>query len=216
MAAVELPLFPLHLVLFPGRPLPLHLFEPRYRTMLRDCMANGRKFGVVAIRSGRDAGGAADVFDVGTVASIESVDELPDGRFDIATRGVQRFRVRRLLDDRPYLRGDVELLDEPEPTPADLARGDELRRLLGPYLRSLGAPLELVARLPKDPASLANLAAATLQVEVPQQQRLLEMDDLSERLAATAAVVRREASLMRRFGAVATLRPPGPCGHQLN
>lgn len=216
MDRVELPLFPLHLVLFPGRPLPLHLFEPRYRAMLRDCMANGRRFGVVAIRSGQEAGGDADVFDVGTVARIEAVDELPDGRFDISTRGLQRFRVRRFLDDRPYLRGDVDLLDEADPTEDDVACAEELRQLLGPYLEGLGAPSELVDRLPRDPASLANLAAATLQVELPLQQRLLEVDGLTERLRATAAVIRREVSLMKRFGAVASLRPPGPGGYQLN
>jgi uncharacterized protein len=219
---MELPLFPLHVVLFPGRPLPLHLFEPRYRRMLGDCLERDRQFGVVAIRSGREVGDEAQVHEVGTIARIESVEELADGRFDVITRGTERFRVRHVLrpcaepDGAPYLRGEVDLLAEPPADPEVQARAAQLRRLLAPYLLGLGAPEELIARLPVAPAQLAYLAAAAVQVEIPEQQRLLELATTGERLDATLALLRRETGLMRHIGTVGSLRPPGPGGAQLN
>jgi len=219
---MELPLFPLHVVLFPGRPLPLHLFEPRYRRMLCDCMDTDGRFGVVAIRSGREVGGTPEVHDVGTIAKIQSVKELPDGRFDIITRGAERFRVHQLLQPcagvagTPYVRGEVELLAEPPADAGEARRASLLRSLLGPYLLGLGAPEELIARLPQAPAQLAYLAAAAVQVEVPEQQRLLEMGSTVERLDATLALLRRETGLMRHLGTVGSLRPPGPGGAELN
>lgn len=213
---MELPLFPLHLVLFPGRPLPLHLFEPRYRQLLADCLDADRRFGVVAIKAGREAGGCAEIFDVGTVAEIESVTPLPDGRSDIITRGVQRFRVRKVLEGRPYLHAEVELLDDDETGILDRRRAATLRALLVPYLACLGAPDELLERLPSEPNELAYLAAAALQTEVPEQQRLLELDSTGTRLATILRMLRREASLLRHLGTVGSLRPPGPNGAELN
>lgn len=213
---MELPLFPLHLVLFPGRPLPLHVFEPRYRQLLADCLDADRRFGVVAIRSGRAEGTCAEIFDVGTVAEIESVTPLPDGRSDIVTRGVQRFHVNDFVPGTPYLNAHVDPIDEDRATAEDHATARQLRELLGPYLAGLGAPDELLEHLPSDPNELAYLAAAAVQTEVPEQQRLLELNSTTRRLAAALQMLRREASLMRHLGTVGSLRPPGPNGAQLN
>lgn len=213
---MELPLFPLHLVLFPGRQLPLHLFEVRYREMLSYCLQNSRRFGVVAIRSGRESGEVPQVFEVGTVARIEQVSELPDGRFDIVTRGTQRFRILRFVEGTAYLRAEVELLEDRPAQSDDRDRARALRDLLLPYLASLGAPMELLERVPSDPAELAYLAAAAAQVEVGEQQRLLELDGTSGRLDATLRMLRRETGLMRHFGSVGSLKPPGPGGADLN
>jgi Lon protease-like protein len=213
---MELPLFPLHLVLFPGRPLPLHLFELRYRQMLEDCLEADSTFGVVAIRAGQEVGQPAEIFPVGTVARIEHVETLDDGRFDILTRGVQRFRVGRMLEGTPYLRAEVELLEDGPVDPATATRATELRELLMPYLAGLGAPQELLARLPECPDKLAYLAAAAVQVEVPEQQRLLELDSTATRVAATLEMLRRETGIMRHLGTVGSLRPPGPGGAELN
>lgn len=212
---MELPLFPLHLVLFPGRPLPLHVFESRYRRLLNDCLDADRRFGVVAIRCGQEAGGPAEIYEVGTVAEIQTVTPLPDGRSDITTRGVQRFRVQGFVDGAPYLTGAVELLDDDPPGPEDWRHAQQLRELLAPYLEQLGAPEEVLERLPDDPNELAYLAAAALQAEVPQQQQLLE-SSTSERLEATVAMLRRETGFIRHFGSVGSLRPPGPNGADLN
>jgi Lon protease-like protein len=213
---MELPLFPLHTVLFPGRPLPLHVFEHRYREMLADCLDTDRRFGVVAIRSGAEVGSSADLFDVGTIAEIERVERLPDGRANIVTRGVQRFRLGGLLPGTSYLRAEAEPIDDPAPAVTDLQRAQSLRDLLIGYLGALGAPNELLARVPRAPKALAWFAAATLQVEVPEQQRLLEIEDCSERIAMTLEMLRREAGIVRHFGMVGALRPPGPGGADLN
>lgn len=213
---MDLPLFPLHLVLFPGRQLPLHLFELRYRQMLAHCMANSQRFGAVAIRAGREAGHVPEVFEVGTVARIEQVAELPDGRFDIITRGTQRFRIVRFVEGEPYLRAEVELLEDEPAETEDGERARALRDLLIPYLASLGAPEELLERIPSEPAELAYLASAAAQVEVGEQQRLLELDGTGRRLEATLRLLRRETGLMRHFGTVGSLKPPGPGGADLN
>ena len=213
---MPLPLFPLHLVLFPGRPLPLHLFEPRYRLMLHDCLDSDGRFGVVAIRAGREVGGAADFHEVGTVAQIESVTELPDGRFDILTRGTRRFRVLELLAGKPYLQASVDLLDERAPQAADRGQAARLRALLLPYLSLLGAPDEMLERVPQEPDDLAYLAAAAVQVELRDQQRLLELESCTTRLDATLTLLRRELNLLRHFGIVGSLRPMGAGGAELN
>lgn len=213
---MELPLFPLHLVLFPGRPLPLHVFEQRYRDLLRDCLASDRRFGVVAIRSGREVGSGADIFRVGTIAEITDVREHPEGRADIVTRGVQRFRIDALVPGTSYLRARVQPLEESPTGPEDDSRARTLRDLLMPYLAGLGAPTELLTRLPVRPERLAWLAASALQVEVGEQQRLLELDSCRHRLDATLQVLRREAGIVRHFGTVGSLRPAGPNGAELN
>lgn len=213
---MELPLFPLHVVLFPGRPLPLHVFEMRYRAMLRHCLDGERRFGVVAIRSGREVGETPEIFDVGTVAAIESVTTLADGRSDVTARGMRRFRVLEMLDGTPYLRARVEELDDGAPCERDQRLADQLRELLLPYLRSLGAPDELLECVPDAPDRLAYLAAAAVQCGLREHQQLLELDDTGQRLTATLDMLRRETGLMRHLGAVGLLRPPGPNGADLN
>ena len=213
---MELPLFPLHVVLFPGRPLPLHVFEPRYRQLLADCLAGDRRFGVVAIRSGSEVGYAADVFSVGTIAEIAEVERFDDGRANIVTRGVQRFRVDAVVPGRPYPCARARPLEEAPAGPDDDHRAEALRRVLLPYLAELGAPNELLVRIPRRPSDLAWVAAAALQIEVPEQQRLLELDSCSQRLEAALAMLRREAGLMRHLGTVGSLRPAGPGGAELN
>ena len=217
-----LPLFPLRLVLFPGRPLPLHIFEPRYRALLSDVLAADRRFGILAIREGTEVGGEPAVFEVGTVAEVEEVEQYEDGRADVTTRGVERFRVVELLHDRPYLRAKVQPCTEERPENVVAGNGQldadtaALRALLGPYLADLGAPPELLAHLPHDPAELSWLTAAALHVDVAEQQRLLELDALGARIAAAQKLLRREWGIMRHVGANASFNPPGPGGAELN
>lgn len=216
MVSLELPLFPLHVVLFPGRPLPLHVFEPRYRQLLEDCLAGDRRFGVVAIRYGRAERGCADVYTIGTVAEIVRVERLDDGRSNIVTRGAERFRMQRLLREGPYLRAQVELLEEET---ADAALGPfvtVLRRQLEAYLQDIGAGEPLAGRLPANPSALAWLAACAAELQLSEQQQLLEIDSLAGRLQTTIRFLRREHGLLRRLGHVTILRPHGPAGATLN
>src|SRR6202046_4700827 len=115
---VMLPLFPLGAVLYPGMLLPLHIFEERYRQLVRDLLdgPEPRRFGVIAIRKGRETGidGVHSLYEIGCTATLRRVDGRDDGRFDIVTIGTQRFRLRGLDKTRPYLQGEVEMLaDEP-------------------------------------------------------------------------------------------------------
>jgi Lon protease-like protein len=111
---MEIPLFPLHAVLAPGSPLPLHIFEPRYRALVADCLAAGAPFGVVCLSAGREVGAGSVAFAaVGTLAEIREVSRYADGRYDIVTVGTSRFRLSGVVADRkPYLVGIGELLPE--------------------------------------------------------------------------------------------------------
>ena len=109
---VLLPLFPLRLVLFPGQVLPLHIFEPRYRLMINHCVDEGQPFGVVLMHEDSPdwrhySGEVTLPHDVGTTAHIRQVERLPNGRLNIITVGLHRFRVRQLHFDMPYLQGEV-------------------------------------------------------------------------------------------------------------
>ena len=95
-------MFPLGTVLFPYALLPLHVFEPRYRLMMRHVLDGDREFGVVLIERGSEVGGGDTRFDVATVARVVQAAELPDGRYALATVGMRRVRVERWLDDDPY------------------------------------------------------------------------------------------------------------------
>jgi len=139
-----LPLFPLGTVLYPGLLLPLHIFEERYRQLVRDLLDNGEapRFGVVAIREGRETGvtGVSSLYPVGCTAVLRQVQKYPDGRYDIVSVGAQRFRLLELDDSAPYLRGEVELLpdDAGDPALATLA-AQAVRPAFSSYLRALAA-----------------------------------------------------------------------------
>src|SRR6266566_2925082 len=111
---MELPLFPLNTVLCPGIALPLHVFEDRYRALVRHCLDTTSPFGVVLIREGREVGPAAVSFrGVGTIAEIRDAGRHEDGRFDLLVVGTRRFGIRRMVDaPQPYLVADVDILEE--------------------------------------------------------------------------------------------------------
>ena len=111
-----LPMFPLGSVLVPGAFLPLHVFEPRYRALVRDCLDGTPEFGVALIERGFEVGGGDARFDVGCVARIVEAVPFPDGRWAIGAVGDRRVRVERWLDDDPYPRAEVA--DWPDPPPA--------------------------------------------------------------------------------------------------
>ena len=111
---MELPLFPLHTVLCPGVALPLHIFEPRYRALVKHCLDDGSPFGIVLIRDGREVGGGpTSIATVGTVAEIREAGKFSDGRYELLVVGVRRFRIESVTVGRePYLIGQVEELEE--------------------------------------------------------------------------------------------------------
>jgi Lon protease-like protein len=113
-----MPLFPLRTVLFPGAPLPLRIFEERYKTMVRELIQSGGEFGVLLIREGNEVGGGATPYEFGTLARIEEWQELQGGRFALDTRGTRRFRLKRMLPPRPYPYGEIEVIEDVDPPPS--------------------------------------------------------------------------------------------------
>jgi hypothetical protein len=111
---MELPIFPLHTVLCPGIALPLHIFEDRYRALVRDCVENAAPFGIVLIRDGREVGGGTISFSaIGTVAEIREARRYPDGRYDLLVVGTKRFAITDVSTDRqPYLVAEATVLDD--------------------------------------------------------------------------------------------------------
>lgn len=107
-------MFPLGSVLFPHMPLPLHVFEERYRVLVRDCLGGDRTFGVVLIERGHEVGGGDVRFGVGCTATIAEAEQTPDGRWGLIATGVSRFRVDTWLADDPYPRAEVTMLEDGE------------------------------------------------------------------------------------------------------
>ena len=201
--AEPLALFPLNTVLFPGVPLPLHIFEERYRLLVREIVAGPapRRFGVVAIRRGLETGGEDTVlYDVGCVAELRRVDPYADGRYDIVTTGGPRFRLVDVDDSRPYLRAAVEYLPDVAGEGAD-ARALAVTAEFTAYWNAVAEAREEDVpppSLPDDPALLSYLVAAALVIDLPEKQDLLAIPDASTRLRRELSVIRRETALLRR------------------
>jgi Lon protease-like protein len=203
----RLPLFPLGTVLFPGVLLPLHVFEERYRRMVRDLLEEDhdrRDLGVVAIREGREVGehGLRALHPVGCVARLRRVDPYSDGRFDIVCMGTSRFRLSGdgLDTALPYLRGRAELLDEPAGEAPGPAAGT-VRALFDSYRAALGGDSAGTDAddVPDDPRQLSYLVAATVVLDLTDRQRLLEAPDTTARLRAETRLLRRETALLARL-----------------
>jgi Lon protease-like protein len=205
----ELPLFPLGTVLFPGLVLPLHVFEERYRALVRHLIerpeGTPREFGVVAIRRGWEVEeqSSLTLHDVGCVAQVRQVTTHPDGRYDLATVGTRRFAVGKVHDDRaPYLIAEVDWLDEAT------GRTEEVDRLVPTvldlfqrYLRLI-RPAQLGEQVPEDATVLSHVIAATAALALDERQALLAAPDTAARLRAERVLLRREVALLDRVRAV--------------
>lgn len=196
----ELRLFPLHSVLFPGMPLPLNIFEPRYLQLIGECMEHSEPFGVALIREGVEAGGPAVPFSVGATARLESVERSFLTNLSVLSRGERRFRILQLHDDQPYLRADVEYPPDVEDTvPAELI--DRGRALLAEVLQ-----LRLAGRgeyrsapaLPEEPGALADAIGAAQPAAPIDMQSLLETFDVSRRLARAVELLEVVVEVARR------------------
>ena len=197
-----LPLFPLNVVLFPHVPLPLHVFEPRYRRMIADCLEEGHSFGVVAIREGSETGPSTP-YDVGTLAKIVRIDRLEDGRMNLLVTGASRFIIVGTADDRPYLRGQIRIMPE---------AGDDLDatakltdataitfRQYSNLLRELVGQPPGDAEPPMEPELLSYLIAAALNLQVPEKQSLLAEPRTDARLMLELRMLRKEIVLLKEM-----------------
>jgi len=179
-------LFPLNTVLFPYAALQLHIFEDRYREMIRECVEFDRPFGIVLIRRGSETGGVVEPYMVGTAVRIVQVHNYDDGRMDLHVQGERRFRIRELDESRSFLVGKVEPVIELEieesPRAEDLLY--RAREEFEHLIQKLFARQELSIKVqfPNDPVVLSFTIANLLPMENLEKQRLLETTDTLERV----------------------------------
>jgi hypothetical protein len=217
---MRLPYFPLHVVLFPHLPLPLHIFEERYRAMTRDLLADGSPYaGRFVIRNGGDDDPPLRGT-VGTVAEVRRAERFADGRWSLVVVGAQRVSLGTVDRSGPYA------LIEVEPLPESVGDADTASRLLPVVQAALDAYLDTVKRfvasaasvgresqeitdvaasldevlkpirLPDDPLAASYAVAGVLQIELSRKQQLLELPDGATRLEAELNLLRREARLL--------------------
>jgi Lon protease-like protein len=184
-------------------PLYLHIFEPRYKLMISECIREARPFGVVLISEGTEVSPNVSIFNVGTTAHITHVKPLAHGEMNIASVGQSRFRILSTHNRYPYLSGIVE--DFPIENRDD-ARIPELVSRLTPQIKryldifaALGEVEFKMDQLPDDPEMLAYLTAIVLNVPPINKQRILEIASLPEMLSAEYALIRREALFLQHI-----------------
>lgn len=207
-------LFPLNTVLFPGVVMPLHIFEDRYRALVRDLIAmppgSDREFGVVAIKVGYEVGerGVQTIQRTGCAALVTDVTANPDGTFEILVVGRRRFHVEALDSTHDYLRADVSwIADSPGRESArDAARyAQTAAEVFGMYRRrliDLRGDDVLEGATPTDPVDLSYTLAASLVLNLAERQSLLEAADVVERLKLAVSMMRAE---LRAIAAVPSL-----------
>ncbi|MFO7602820.1 MAG: LON peptidase substrate-binding domain-containing protein [Gammaproteobacteria bacterium] len=180
---LNIPLFPLNVVLFPGGPLPLRIFEPRYLDMISDCLKHNTGIGVVLIRNGREVGDAAETHTVGTLCTISYWNRRQDGLLGITLTGEQRFRIlTQKIEQNKLIRAEVELLDALPRIPMS-EKYQHLVNVLQKILPQLEPPFTTM------PVQYDNLDWVTarlielLPFPLPVKQALLEEDDPQQRVA---------------------------------
>jgi Lon protease-like protein len=206
-------MFPLGTVLLPSAVLSLHVFEPRYRQLVRDCLDGDGEFGVVLIERGNEVGGGDTRTAVGTVARVVEAVPFEDGRWALAAVGTRRMRVRAWLDDDPYPRADVE--EWVDPPPADdlevavAAMVARLRRVLAARTELGDATAPATQELAEDPVLASYQAVALSPFGPADHQALLAVPSAEERVRRLDELLAEEEGfLARRFELDRT--DPGP------
>ncbi len=218
--AIELPLFPLDVVLFPGEDLPLHIFEPRYRLMIHECNEQKSEFGIVLVQPNSEHL-KEEPYPVGTMAQIEVLDRIEDGRMNLIARGLQRFRILELHRQKPYLSGLVEVFeDQIEQVQAQITNANQASELFNAYLQVL---IEVIGKesfeftLPTAPEELSHFIAYFLDVTNERKQQLLELTSTTQRLEAEIDILRREVPFMRQMLSLNnSYHPESPDRNMLN
>ena len=197
-----LPLFPLDLVLLPGTPLPLHIFEPRYREMISECLDHSQHFGVIR-------GKEQELAEIGCTAEILTVTKkYPDGRMDIVTEGRSRFEVIQLNQERSFLRAEVLFLED-NPDGASRDEIEQAMKLHGEIMTIAGAEPERSSEVAE--GQLSFHLSGSLPLDLDFKQILLGMTSEAERLRAIISFFETILPAMRRT--VHVRRKAGGNGH---
>lgn len=195
-----LPLFPLHVVLFPDTMLPLHIFEERYKLMVERCLEGDSRFGVVLIKSGSDVGDPAEPYSVGTIAHIEEVERLDEGRLLISVKGESRFRINEIAKVFPYFEAEMEKIEDEAEVALD---DDELDSVRATVTRHISLVLGLRggwvgnATMPAEPVALSYFIPSLLQQSLQEKQQFLEIPAAAERLRKESEIMMQQAGGLR-------------------
>src|SRR5437899_3641654 len=187
-----LPLFPLDLVLLPGVPVPLHIFEPRYKEMIKECLDQKRVLGIVRSKDDKDEGFAT----IGCTAEILNVlKTYPDGRMNILAEGQKRFEILQVNQDRTFLQAEVFYLEDDSdvPAPGEIEKAVALH---GQIMELAGAHPEEITK--EETAQLAYRLAGSLPFDPDFQQALLEMSSEAERIRAIISFFERILPVLHR------------------
>ena len=200
---MEMPLFPLRTVLFPGMMMPLHIFEDRYLEMINRCIEERLPFGVVLIREGNEVGDDAVPHTIGTAARITRAEPLDDGRMNVTIVGTRRFRIEELHRDRSYLTGSVTHYPVINgDTRLAMEQAQKVRPKIVRYIdlltRATGVQLQM-EQLPEDPTTLAFLAGIALQVPPQDKQRMLSLPGIPEMLEMENYFLGKELQLLQHM-----------------
>jgi uncharacterized protein len=221
---MRLPLFPLHAVLFPHLPLPLHVFEERYRAMATDLMADGSRFAgrfvVSMITEGPEVGAIATTHDIGTICEVRSAEQFADGRWMLIGVGIARARIGSIeRSGTPYRLVEVAVLPDPAGDGAAallpsvqaaldgylatvkrfVVRAASVGRIEPQEPTDVAASLDRMLKpihLPDDPVAASYAVGGLLQIELSRKQHLLELPDAASRLRAELRLLEREARLL--------------------
>jgi Lon protease-like protein len=197
-----IPMFPLpNVVLFPNVFLPLHIFEPRYRAMVRDALASDRIIGMALLRPGYEAeyAGRPPVYPIGCAGLITHADRLPDGRFNIVLRGLEKFRILSESHEQSYRVAQVETIAEnltASDRPLETAERRRLEAMITPGGESPGPERALPRGMPDE--DLVNALAQYLEFEPVEKQALLERDGLVERCRSLIELLEMKQLAARR------------------
>ncbi len=187
---MRVPLFPLNTVLFPGGPLPLRIFEPRYLDMISNCMKQGAPFGVLLIRDGGEVG-PATTWEVGTLAEVNDWYQGSDGILGITAQGTERFRLLQAECQADGLNiGEITTIPAP-PSMALPAEFSNLPKILETVLDDLGRLYENLERRPTDATWVAWRFAEILPIDLQKKQAVLENDDIQACLEMIERVLHR-------------------------
>ena len=200
---VEIPLFPLNLVLFPGMRLPLHIFEERYKTMISNCIERETPFGVLLIKEGVEAGGLAEPFRIGTTARITQNTPLEGGRFNILTIGENRFELVEIVSNTPFMVGNIRFLAEEQGEVSEHLL-IEIREEYSTFLKQLATVAggwNRIVDVPTDSSSLARDVIATMassiELSTSLRQEILEDPIVKSRLDRLLPLLKQGNELMQ-------------------
>ena len=200
---VELPLFPLNLVLFPGMRLPLHIFEERYKTMITNCIERKTPFGVLLIKEGLEAGGPAEPFRIGTTARITQNTQLEGGKLNILTIGEKRFELVDVVSSTPFMIGNIRFLREEQGEVSEHLL-IEIREEYATFLKQLATVAggwNRTIEVPTDSSTLARDVIATMassiELSTSLRQEILEDPQVTSRLERLLPLLKQGNELMQ-------------------